>query len=161
VPIIYVRKLLKFYFQSFLLGVPVSDSLMIISKDHSDENIQEILVGFRTPAGQLVNVQSFKTIEIPRLVRGKPGAWDPSICLAWGDRFLVFLRGVVDKPNSDAVWRVRFEPQKGVTVVRLTTEDVLEVVGGDDRVGFLPRDYYEAELSSADAHNEPGSGWQI
>uniref|UniRef100_A0A0W0FGQ7 Decapping nuclease n=1 Tax=Moniliophthora roreri TaxID=221103 RepID=A0A0W0FGQ7_MONRR len=56
----FEKKLLKFYFQSFLLGVP------------------EIVVGFRTPRGQLTSTKSYKTMEIPRMVRGKPGGWDPS-----------------------------------------------------------------------------------
>ncbi|KAI0706924.1 RAI1 like PD-XK nuclease-domain-containing protein [Cerioporus squamosus] len=50
------KKLLKYYIQSSLMGVP------------------EIVVGFRTSAGQLVTTRTYKTAEIPRLVRNKPGA---------------------------------------------------------------------------------------
>lgn len=42
-------KLLKFYMQSFLLGV------------------ENIFVGFRTREGTLKTVQRFKTLELPRL----------------------------------------------------------------------------------------------
>jgi hypothetical protein len=46
-------KLLKFWAQSFLLNVPT------------------IVVGFRTDDGQVKKLQAFKTLEIPKLVRGK------------------------------------------------------------------------------------------
>ncbi|KAI5833705.1 hypothetical protein K523DRAFT_342151 [Schizophyllum commune Tattone D] len=132
----FEKKLLKFYFQSFLLGVP------------------KIVVGFRTPAGVIREIQDFKTMEIPRMVRGKPGAWDPTVCLAWGERFFGWLRERIgdasdDQPNATsihqpaAVWRVRFVPKSGVTVSRLDTEGVADVEGGEDRVGFLPRWYWE------------------
>ena len=45
-------------------------------------------MGFRTPAGRITTTQSFKTIQIPRLVRGKPDAWDPQICFQWGQQFI-------------------------------------------------------------------------
>jgi len=163
------RKLLKFYFQSFLLGVP------------------EIIVGFRTREGVLSTLQYFKTVEIPRLVRakrtGSEMGWDPGVCLGWGDRFLGFLKGVVcgrtgcsKKPKGEreesgtqvgasneetdkgkekvhkkgrggepTVWRVTFRPRDGVSVRELDEEEVEDVRGGDDRVGFLPRWFWEEE----------------
>ncbi|KAL1666853.1 RAI1 like PD-XK nuclease-domain-containing protein, partial [Schizophyllum commune] len=144
----FEKKLLKFYFQSFLLGVP------------------KIVVGFRTPAGVIREIQDFKTMEIPRMVRGKPGAWDPTVCLAWGERFFGWLRERIgdasgDQPNATsihqpaAVWRVRSVPKSGVTVSRLDTEGVADVEGGEDRVGFLPRWYWEDVLQKSS-----GSGGQ-
>ncbi|KAL1740560.1 RAI1 like PD-XK nuclease-domain-containing protein [Schizophyllum fasciatum] len=132
----FEKKLLKFYFQSFLLGVPT------------------IIVGFRTPAGVVQAVERFKTMEIPRMVRGKPGAWDPAVCLAWGEAFVAFLKGGDGNTAKDgaasapcdtgpAVWRVRFTPKAGVSVSRLDEAGVADVVGGEDRVGFLPRWYWE------------------
>ncbi|KAI5892903.1 RAI1-domain-containing protein [Schizophyllum commune H4-8] len=138
----FEKKLLKFYFQSFLLGVP------------------KIVVGFRTPAGVIREIQDFKTMEIPRMVRGKPGAWDPTVCLAWGERFFGWLRGNVgdasgDQPDATnghqaaAVWRVRFTPKAGVSVSRLDVAGVTDVEGGEDRVGFLPRWYWEDVLKKS------------
>ena len=46
-------KLPKFWAQSFLLNVPT------------------VVVGFRTEDGEVQKLQSFKTLEIPKLVRGK------------------------------------------------------------------------------------------
>ncbi|KAI0267639.1 RAI1 like PD-XK nuclease-domain-containing protein [Gloeopeniophorella convolvens] len=134
----FEKKLLKFYFQSFLLGVP------------------EIVVGFRTPKGQLTTLQSFKTLHIPRMVRGKPGAWDPQICLGWGDAFLAWIKRNVTSASAatpESVWRVKFLPRVGVELSLLHEDSVREVEAGEDRVGFLPRWYWEEllELSKAES----------
>ncbi|KAH8980866.1 RAI1-domain-containing protein [Lactarius akahatsu] len=156
----FEKKLLKFYFQSFLLGVP------------------EIIVGFRTPNGQLTTVQPFKTLEIPRMVRGKPNAWDAQICLDWGDRFLTWVRKNVvwGTVTPESVWRVKFTPRVGVELTLLHDTGRMEVAAGEDRVGFLPTWYWEEICSSehsnassldptagsvAAASNSLPRGWQI
>lgn len=122
----FEKKLLKFYFQSFLLGVP------------------KIIVGFRTPAGVVKEVETFKTMEIPRMVRGKAGAWDPAVCLNWGEQFFDFLRTNMVSGSDSSVWRVRFAPRAGVTLSMLDEAGVADVAGAEaeDRVGFLPRWYW-------------------
>jgi RAT1-interacting protein len=85
--------------------------------------LQKIVVGFRSNVGRVTAVQSFKTLEIPRLVRGKPNAWDPLLCLAWGDRFLNV-------------------PGQGASIRGLNEDEVKAVEGGEDRIGFLPRWYW-------------------
>ncbi|KAI0925659.1 hypothetical protein AcV5_008337 [Taiwanofungus camphoratus] len=144
----FERKLLKFYFQSFLLGVP------------------EIIVGFRTRSGVLTTIQSFKTVQIPRLVRGKPHAWDPLICLDWGHQLLTFLKSVVRPADSDLsaetegqgtkrkVWRVKFVPRVGVSVSLLDDAGVCEVEAGEDRVGFLPKWYLDIQEKDGVRHGE-------
>ncbi|KAF6754568.1 RAI1 like PD-XK nuclease-domain-containing protein [Ephemerocybe angulata] len=137
----FEKKLLKFYFQSFLLGVP------------------EIVVGFRTPSGVITTTQTFKTIEIPRQVRGKAGAWNPLICLEWGDKFLKTVKDVVqtaaDSANASRnVWRATFVPGTGVTVRLLDQTEVDEVVNMEDRIGFLPRSYWSSEVQAQPA--QPG-----
>ncbi|KAI0342622.1 RAI1-domain-containing protein [Trametopsis cervina] len=134
----FEQKLLKFYFQSFLLGVP------------------EIIVGFRTPQGRVVTTQAFKTKELPRLVRGKPHAWDPHICMQWGDTFLNFLQERVPnrrKGETPQVWRAKFTPGEGVKMTQLDTAGRDEVKAGEDRVGFLPRWYFES-LTSPEKEDE-------
>ncbi|KAJ7707493.1 RAI1 like PD-XK nuclease-domain-containing protein [Mycena rosella] len=121
----FEKRLLKFYMQSFLLGVP------------------EILVGFRTPAGQVSTTQVFKTVEIPRLVRGKLHAWDPTTCLRWGNAFLGFLQAQLKGQPERDVWRVRFTPGMGVELRALDAVEVEDVVAGEERVGFLPRVYWD------------------
>ncbi|KAI0034723.1 RAI1-domain-containing protein [Vararia minispora EC-137] len=138
----FEKKLLKFYIQSFLLGVP------------------EIVVGFRTPKGELTALQTFKTMQIPRMVRGKPGTWNPQICLAWGDQFLTWLRAHVgrgDATEVPAVWRVSFVPRTGVKLVRLDETGVSDVVNGDDRYGFLPTWYWERAREALTAPSQPGT----
>lgn len=54
----FERKLLKFWAQSFLLGVP------------------KIVVGFRTQNGSLVRIQDFETQKLPGLVSRGQGSWD-------------------------------------------------------------------------------------
>ncbi|KAJ3739234.1 RAI1-domain-containing protein [Lentinula detonsa] len=158
----FERKLLKFYFQSFLLGVP------------------KIVVGFRTPSGQLTSTQSFQTMQIPRMVREKAEnkristPWNPSLCLAWCHHFLAYLKRTLaacesdDIPNHQnpaedpeekvqhdyspiptQVWRVSFLPGEGARLVKLDRSDVEEVVNGEDRVGFIPRWYWDKIKSSS------------
>ncbi|KAJ6464992.1 RAI1-domain-containing protein [Mycena sanguinolenta] len=154
----FEKKLLKFYMQSFLLGVP------------------EIIVGFRKPGGEVTTTQTFRTVEIPRLVGGKVHGWNPGRCLAWGEAFLDFLKKHVgerpepgDKGEGDdagrkgkgkhthtgaAVWRVTFRPGVGVELRQLDDVTVRDVESGEEggvkdskekveRVGFLPRWYWE------------------
>ncbi|PWN37081.1 RAI1-domain-containing protein, partial [Meira miltonrushii] len=59
----FEKKMLRFYMQSFLLG------------------IQKVIVGFRDHRGFLVTNQEMDTLAMPRAVRGKPHAWDPMACL--------------------------------------------------------------------------------
>ncbi|KAL0954403.1 hypothetical protein HGRIS_003387 [Hohenbuehelia grisea] len=160
----FEKKLLKFFFQSFLLGVP------------------EIVVGFRNHHGTLTTVQSFQTMQLPRLVRGKRGSWDPQTCLEWADRFIQYLRQHINdesvaastgNPSSERsedgageesekkavrkppVWRVKFVPKSGVFVNLLDEEGVADVERGDDvdRVGFLPRWYYDEVSNKSNSHS--------
>jgi len=135
----FEKKLLKFYFQSFLLGVP------------------EIVVGFRTPNGQLTTVQSFKTLEIPRMVRGKPDAWDPQICLAWGETFLTWVKRNVAFGSVESVWRVKFTPRVGVDLTLLQGDERREMEAGEGRVGFLP-DWYWKEIQDVSDEHDSTSG---
>jgi len=67
----YERKLLKFWAQSFLLGVP------------------KIIVGFRTREGILQRLEELETHSIPGWVKryGK-GTWDGNICINFAAAFL-------------------------------------------------------------------------
>ena len=116
------RKLLRIYFQSFLLGV------------------LEIVVGFRTARGVVQTVQRFRTAEIPGLVRGRAGMWDAVLCLEWGERFLEFVGQHARGPEG-MVWRVWFSGE-GVAMRALDQAEVAEVAGGEDRTGFLPGWYH-------------------
>jgi RAT1-interacting protein len=105
------------------------------------------MVGFRDFKGRLQTLQSFKTLEIPRMVRGKPNAWDPNVCLAWGERFLGQVREwmaeITQAPTNESlpVGRVSFTPGKGVSFKALDSAEIEEVRASDDRIGFLPSWY--------------------
>ncbi|CAG8782022.1 8880_t:CDS:2, partial [Acaulospora morrowiae] len=77
-------KLLKFWAQSFLIGIP------------------RIIVGFRDDNGIVKNIREFKTMEIPRMVRGKNGMWDAAVCLNFANEFFDWLKTIViiDDPRS-------------------------------------------------------------
>ncbi|WEW61891.1 decapping endonuclease targeting mRNA [Emydomyces testavorans] len=74
----YERKLLKFWAQSFLLGVP------------------KIVVGFRTEHGILQRLEELETHEIPGFVKrqGK-GTWDGNICISFTAQLLDWLRSII------------------------------------------------------------------
>ena len=67
----YERKLLKFWIQSFLLGVP------------------KIIVGFRSRDGILRRLEELETKNLPGLVKRKgKGSWDGNVCINFTASFL-------------------------------------------------------------------------
>lgn len=118
--------------------------------------VQEIMVGFRTPSGYLQTMQSLQTIKIPSMIRGKPHAWDPLLCLDWGHKFLEFLKTstapghLIQNSEDDSdeagspprskleencrrVWRVKFTPREGIQSFELDEDTIVaEVCGGDN-----------------------------
>jgi len=67
----FERKLLKFWIQSFLLGVP------------------KIIVGFRTQDGFLKRIEELDTASIPGTVkRAGKGTWDGNMCINFTAVFL-------------------------------------------------------------------------
>ncbi|KAK0720843.1 rai-1 [Lasiosphaeris hirsuta] len=87
----FERKLMKFWIQSFLLGVP------------------KIIVGFRSRDGILVKLQEMETNSIPTTVqrRGRAG-WDGNTCINFASAFLEWLREVM---TDEGVFRVRRKPR--------------------------------------------------
>lgn len=85
----FENKLLKFWAQSFLLGVP------------------RIVVGFRSDDvhGRLVKVQEFETTKIPKLVKESQGrpSWDSNVCIQFAADFLRWIKSHV---TGDGVWRI-------------------------------------------------------
>lgn len=66
----YERKLLKFWIQSFLLGVP------------------KIIVGFRNQNGILQRLEELETKNIPGIVKQGRGIWDGNLCINFTAAFL-------------------------------------------------------------------------
>lgn len=82
----FERKLLKFWAQSFLLGVP------------------EVIVGFRNQDGILTRLQEFRTQEIPDMVARRKQLWDGQTCIDFTAIALEWLSQVV---REGGVWRLR------------------------------------------------------
>ncbi|KAL8898794.1 MAG: hypothetical protein Q9192_001893 [Flavoplaca navasiana] len=98
----YERKLLKFWIQSFLLGVP------------------KIIVGFRSKEGILQSLEELETSQIPRLVkqRGK-GTWDGNLCISFTANFLDWLKSTI---VGEGVWRIR-KREKGTVIETFRIEE--------------------------------------
>ncbi|XP_057842937.2 NAD-capped RNA hydrolase DXO1 isoform X1 [Cryptomeria japonica] len=77
------QKLLKYWIQSFLAGVP------------------RIIIGFRDDEGRLLRTQALGTEEIRHSVKGK-NYWQGGVCLSFADEVLCWLYGTV-KENQDYV----------------------------------------------------------
>lgn len=93
------RKLLKFWIQSFLLGVP------------------RIVVGFRSPQGVLLRVEELLTKDIPGIVKRRGdgrGTWDGNSCINFAAGVLEWLKEVV---FGEGVWRVRRRERSAVIEV--------------------------------------------
>ncbi|PYH28690.1 DXO/RAI1 family decapping nuclease [Aspergillus neoniger CBS 115656] len=83
----YERKLLKFWAQSFLLGVP------------------KIIVGFRDQQGIVHRLEELETAAIPGKVKklGR-GTWDGNICINFAATFLEWLKTTI---QEEGTWRIR------------------------------------------------------
>ncbi|KAK1306831.1 hypothetical protein QJS10_CPA10g01036 [Acorus calamus] len=77
------EKLLKFWIQSFLAGVPF------------------IVIGFRDDHGRLVRTERLRTKDITHRVKMK-NYWQGGVCLAFADEVLCWLYGTV-KENEDYI----------------------------------------------------------
>ncbi|KAI9040899.1 DXO/RAI1 family decapping nuclease [Aspergillus affinis] len=93
----YERKLLKFWAQSFLLGVP------------------KIIVGFRDQQGIVHRLEELDTASLPGRVKkfGK-GTWDGNICINFAAEFLDWLKSTI---CEEGTWRIRKPEQSSVIEV--------------------------------------------
>ena len=82
----FERKLLKYWAQSFLLGVPT------------------IAVGFRTQDGQLTRIQELQTQKLPGQVKNGERTWDGNVCINFTGAFLELLKRTV---TDGSMWRIR------------------------------------------------------
>jgi RAT1-interacting protein len=103
----FERKLLKFWAQSFLLGVP------------------KIIVGFRSKAGILRGCQTFNTHELPGMVRRGTHCWDGNVCINFATAFLAWLKEVM---KEEGVWSVWLRKKSGVVEVRRVGDGVGGIV---------------------------------
>ncbi|XP_014349784.1 decapping and exoribonuclease protein isoform X3 [Latimeria chalumnae] len=78
---LYRYKLLKWWAQSFLPGVP------------------RIIVGFRDNDGTVVSLQTFETMKIFHVIKNEKNMWKPTVCVNFCDAFLSFIKKVVTQDD--------------------------------------------------------------
>jgi len=106
------HKLLKFWAQSFLLGVP------------------KIIVGFRTDRNTLASLQTLETMQIPAQVRERgTQMWDGNVCINFAAKFLEFLREAVVEEGT--VYSIKF----------VTGGRKIDVLKQDGAKSFLTEEY--------------------
>ncbi|OQD88482.1 hypothetical protein PENSOL_c072G07109 [Penicillium solitum] len=93
----YERKLLKFWAQSFLLGVP------------------KIIVGFRDENGICHSLEELDTASIPgKVLSVGRRSWDGNICINFTGAFLEWLKQTI---NQEGTWRIRKKEKSPVIEV--------------------------------------------
>ncbi|KAF9026457.1 hypothetical protein BDZ89DRAFT_1067548 [Hymenopellis radicata] len=105
----YNKKLIKSYFQSLLLGTP------------------EIVIGFRSPSGEVTSVESLKTADIPQAVERNLG-----VHVKWWAQLYADLRQRMNAGKPETVWRIRLDTKN-------SHMDMVEL----DEWDFLPRWYWD------------------
>nr|XP_047135785.1 decapping and exoribonuclease protein-like isoform X2 [Hydra vulgaris] len=83
-------KLLKFWAQSFLAGIP------------------KIVVGMRDDEGIVKEIKSFNTLSIPGICKEYSKKWDANVALNFLDGILNWLKKVVVIDNPNVVYMIEF-----------------------------------------------------
>lgn len=112
----YRHKLLKWWAQSFLPGVP------------------NVVAGFRNPEGFVSSLKTFPTMKMFDYVRNDRDGWNPSVCMNFCAAFLSFAQSTVVQDDPRLVHLFSWEPGGPVTVS----------VHRDAPYAFLPIWYVEA-----------------
>ena len=117
---------LKFWAQSFLLGIP------------------KIVCGFRDDDGIVGRLETMKTLELPHLARqggggggggnGRAGgrdsdSWNGDVCLRFLNAFLSLVKEHATSPDPKDVVLFAFEPRNDIVVWRCQN---------DSKYAFLP-----------------------
>ncbi|XP_035253005.1 decapping and exoribonuclease protein [Anguilla anguilla] len=120
-------KLLKWWAQSFLPGVP------------------RIVAGFRDDDGVVVSVETFQTSKISQLIKNEHNCWKPTVCMNFCSDFLSFVKSVVREDNPRVVYLFSWEPHR----------DVSYSVHRDTQYCFLP-DWYVSRITHPQSGERAG-----
>ncbi|XP_071252767.1 decapping and exoribonuclease protein-like [Salvelinus alpinus] len=113
-------KLLKWWAQSFLPGVP------------------RIVAGFRDHDGVVVSVETYHISKISQLIKNETNCWKPTVCMNFCCEFLSFVKSVVTEDNPRMVHLFSWDPHRDVTYS----------IHRDSQYSFLP-DWYIREMTSS------------
>lgn len=94
----FERKMLRFWAQSFLLGVPT------------------VVVGFRTQDGRLTRIKELSTQQMPSMVKQSTKAWDGNVCINFTAAFLDFLKQTIS--GKEGVWKIK--KKKGEKIINVS-----------------------------------------
>jgi RAT1-interacting protein len=97
----YERKLLKFWAQSFLLGV------------------EKVIVGFRSKQGILRAIDIYETGRIPGMVRRGTACWDGNTCINFAAAFLDHLKRTI---VEEGVYNISLKNKSGIIEIRKVQE---------------------------------------
>ena len=112
----YQQKLMTFWVQSFLAGIP------------------KILVGFRSDRGIVKSIEYIEVNEITRITRGKV-TWCPETMLNFGIIFLDWLRERMWESEENCVFRISFNGENCNEIVLSKLRDHPE---------FIPKEFKDA-----------------
>ncbi|KAJ2747564.1 decapping endonuclease targeting mRNA [Coemansia sp. BCRC 34301] len=88
------HKLLKFWAQSFIAGIPT------------------VTVGFRDNSGMLHRVEDFKTQDMPRLVKhnnNSSSMWQANVCMNFADQVLQHIKDCVADEGPETQYRIAYD----------------------------------------------------
>lgn len=118
-------KLLKWWAQSFLPGVP------------------QIVAGFRDHDGVVVSLETFPTSKISQLIKNEFNCWKPTVCMNFCNDFLSFVKSVVKEDDPRLVYLFTWDPHRDVTYA----------VHRDSQYTFLPEWYIKDMSSHPSSHH--------
>lgn len=118
-------KLLKWWAQSFLPGVP------------------QIVAGFRDHDGIVVSIETFQTSKISQLIKNEQNCWKPTVCMNFCNDFLSFVKSVVKEDDPRLVYLLEWDPHRDVTYT----------VHRDSPFTFLPEWYVKDTRSHHSSHH--------
>lgn len=110
-------KLLKWWAQSFLVGVP------------------KIVCGFRDDNGIVKRLQTYPTLEIPKMIKDIPHCWDPAVCFNFCDKFLQTIKDTITKDDPRKAYVFTYTPNEPVRWLEYPQ---------DSEYSFLPPWYYQS-----------------
>lgn len=119
-------KLLKWWAQSFLPGVP------------------RVVAGFRDHEGVVVSVETFHISKISQLIKNEYNCWRPTVCMNFCCDFLTFVKRTVTEDSPSVVYLFSWEPRRDVTFS----------VHRDSQFSFLPRWFVEEMSRRPDSHHQ-------
>jgi len=130
---VFEKKLMSFWIQSFLLGVP------------------KIIVGFRTRDGILTKTEEIETVTIPSVVKrraSRASYWDGNACINFASSFLEWLRQTI---TDEGVWRIRLKPRS----TQIEVFQIEEVGHGDILTEEFMNHRIKLDLAAQDALTAP------